>query len=234
MKKCPSCFIEYKARSDNKSLYCRKCRCKINSKNKKPIDISFQKFGKLQTSDKFEIKKKAFWFCLCDCGNMVYVCGHKLRSGKTKSCGCLNKKLNGYSKTPTYRSYKAMLQRCYDSSVKHYQRYGAKGIEVCERWKISFFNFLEDMGERPQNHTLDRINAKLGYHPENCRWATQEMQTKNISKGNFLEYNGEIRRLTDLARQYNISWSTLRKRIFNLKWPLEKALTKKIYKKGKK
>jgi hypothetical protein len=77
----------------------------------------------------------------------------------------------GYS--PTYSSWQSMKRRC-----KPDQKYGQKGVTVCERW-MSFENFLADMGERPEGTTLDRIDGSKGYSPENCRWATQEQQTAN-------------------------------------------------------
>lgn len=76
-----------------------------------------------------------------------------------------------------YNSFKSMLNRCYRSSDPMYHLYGNRNIRVCERWVLSFNNFLEDMGERPKGKTLDRINNNGNYEPDNCRWATPLQQS---------------------------------------------------------
>lgn len=82
------------------------------------------------------------------------------------------------AKGPTYQSWCAMINRCFQPSQPSYQYYGARGITVCERWR-SYENFLADMGERPEGMTLDRIDNDLGYEPSNCRWATATEQSRN-------------------------------------------------------
>ena len=138
-----------------------------------------------------------FWKCKCICGNESTVLGNNLKRGTTKSCGCKSSRLflkekvttHGLSNTKTYNSWRAMKDRCYCKSHSEYKRYGALGVTVCERWKNSYQNFLKDMGERPENHSLDRINPFENYSPENCRWATYKEQANNtrikyLAKGN--------------------------------------------------
>lgn len=81
----------------------------------------------------------------------------------------------------TYNSWTAMLSRCYKKSDVAYQRYGGRGISVTKRWRDSFESFLNDMGERPEGRTLDRIDNRFGYFHSNCRWATPSEQIRNQS-----------------------------------------------------
>ena len=83
--------------------------------------------------------------------------------------------------TPTYLSWYSMRQRCLNKNHEHYDRYGGRGITICERWD-SFANFLEDMGERPEGLTLDRVHNDGNYTPENCRWSTKQTQAKNRAR----------------------------------------------------
>ena len=85
---------------------------------------------------------------------------------------------HGYFGTPTYRSWIGCKERCYNSNERSYPHYGGRGIKVCDRWLNSFENFLEDMGERPNGTTLDRIDTNADYTPNNCKWSTHEEQQK--------------------------------------------------------
>lgn len=85
---------------------------------------------------------------------------------------------HGYVRSPTYTTWQAMKQRCVNPKHKDYARYGARGIVVCERWQL-FLNFLEDMGIKPEETSIDRINNDGNYEPGNCRWATKSEQMGN-------------------------------------------------------
>ena len=80
---------------------------------------------------------------------------------------------------PGYRSWTSMLERCRNNKRHNSHRYRDRGITVCDRWRESFLNFYEDMGERPAGTSLDRIDNTKGYSPENCRWATALEQSRN-------------------------------------------------------
>lgn len=89
--------------------------------------------------------------------------------------------LKHYKGTPEHNSWVAMKQRCYYKGYRRYDRYGGRGIKVCDSWLESFENFYNDMGPKPSpKHSLDRIDTNGNYCPENCRWADQKTQTQNM------------------------------------------------------
>lgn len=85
------------------------------------------------------------------------------------------------SGTPTWKSWSGMVERCTNSNHAAYAHYGGRGITVCDRWqgKDGFANFMQDMGERPEGLTLDRIDNDGNYEPGNVRWATAKQQARN-------------------------------------------------------
>lgn len=117
------------------------------------------------------------------------------------------------SKSKEYKTWTCMKQRCYDKSHISYPYYGKVGIRVCERWKSSFQRFYEDMGDRPPNKTLDRINPTDDYYPDNCRWATQSVQVHNQKKGNgrLSKYKG-----VTYHKNHNVWQSTITKNYKNM------------------
>ena len=93
-------------------------------------------------------------------------------------------------KTPTYESWRKMRQRVIFGNDKRSYRYVGRGISICSRWD-KFENFLEDMGERPEGMTIDRIDNDGDYEPENCRWATNEQQQRNSSQVKMITVDGK-------------------------------------------
>lgn len=110
-----------------------------------------------------------------------------------------------------YNSYIAMLSRCYQSYNPSYGRYGGKGIKVCKRWlsPCGFQHFLDDMGDRRNNESLDRIDSDGDYCPENCRWTTVKNQNRNRKTNIYYTYLGKTAVLTDWAHNFNLNPNTV-------------------------
>ncbi len=120
---------------------------------------------------------------------------------------------HGMSFSTTYSSWASMKSRCLNSRDEHYPQYGGAGITVCQRWSESFQSFLEDMGSRPINMTLDRINNNKGYSPDNCRWATPKEQMRNRRNTLLLTLNGKTMPATAWAELLDIPYSTILHRL---------------------
>lgn len=143
--------------------------------------------------------------CKCDCGKIKTFQLGSVLNNRIKSCGChaasmakkrmlVYAKTHGKTLTPEYNTWSSMKKRCHKINHKSYKDYGARGIFVCENWLNSFENFLNDMGDRPsKEYSLDRINGKLGYYKENCRWATKKEQNRNVKNNVLFEYNGSVK-----------------------------------------
>lgn len=173
--------------------------------------------------------KRAMVVCRCDCGNVKVYRRHHVVCGAIKSCGCLASEVtaarnykHGMSSTPTWNTWSSMRQRCEDPNHDDYPSYGGRGITVCERWS-SFENFLEDMGEKPQGRSIDRIDNDAGYCKSNCRWATAIEQANNKTTSRWVTFGGRTQTLMQWARELVITHATLQERIAR-KWSEERIL----------
>ncbi len=133
------------------------------------------------------------------------------------------------SRTKEYRTWTGMLKRCYDVNYKGYYLYGGRGIKVCDRWRYSFYEFLEDVGHCPADKdSLDRFpNNNGNYEPGNVRWATDKEQSCNRRNTILFEIDGETKSLKDWAKLYNKSYGTVWQRVKKNNMPILTALTQK-------
>lgn len=170
----------------------------------------------------------------CDCGTEKIVDQDALRTGKTKSCGCLQRYvllqrsvIHGFNRQGgrkrLYSIWATMLSRCRDQNCSTYYKYGARGIAVCERWS-KFENFLADMGEPPTaKHTLDRKDNLGNYEPGNCRWATAIEQQNNTRRNRVLTLLGQSDTVANWCRRLGLKPGTVSYRVHH-GWSDEKAL----------
>ncbi len=187
-------------------------------------------------------KMRSFWRCECKCGKKIEVVRDGLTTGHTKSCGCYKSvkckesaveagkltKTHGerYNPTPEYIAWKGMKARCHNPKHPTYERHGARGITVCQRWRESYKAFLADMGRKPTSaHTLDRIDNDGNYEPGNCRWATMKEQMRNMKSNRWIAIDGERKILADWLRHYGIAHRTFYNRVNRTGWSIKKALT---------
>lgn len=134
------------------------------------------------------------------------------------------------SDTPEHRCWFLMRSRCYNKNLAHYKNYGAKGIVVCDRWLESFQNFFDDMGKKPSpKHSIERLDSRGNYCPENCVWADRITQNNNTSRNHWLLVNGERKTIAQWARARGISKNTIMKRLRS-GWAQEKAVNEPVNK----
>ena len=195
------------------------------------LDLTGQRFGKL-TVIKFSKdvqsgnRKRKYWLCQCDCGNLKEVRTDGLTRGTTKSCGCLKvensyKNLTDkYQFKPKYKVrnrklyfvWRDIKMRCDDISNK---RYGGRGITICNEW-LNFDNFALwalNNGYK-EGLSIDRINNDGNYEPSNCRWVTMKEQCRNKSTNILIEYKDQNITLAELSEITNVPYMTLRDRYY--------------------
>jgi hypothetical protein len=125
-----------------------------------------------------------------------------------------------------YYIWHDMKRRCEDRRRKEYHRYGGRGVRVCDRWRLSFRDFLQDVGPRPTpGHSLDRFPNQNGdYEPGNVRWATQKEQTRNRKSNTYLTCGGETMLMMDWTKRTSFGHGMIRTRL-RLGWTEEETLS---------
>lgn len=178
------------------------------------VDLTGQKFGRLTAIERVgrDSCNHALWKCLCDCGNYTTAGSNSLKSGNTKSCGCLNLERaterivrynfrHGETGTRLWRIWSGMISRCESPSTAENKYYQGKGIAVCNAWHAyeNFKNWALKNGYR-DDLTIDRIDLNGNYEPSNCRWATKVEQAENRSSTRLFTVNGETHSLSGWSR----------------------------------
>ena len=201
--------------------------------------ITGQKFGRLTAIKPSNLNggHHISWLFLCDCGAKVEARGAHVWSGRTVSCGCYRTECarsaakHGHARqgeiSKTFVVWNSMLDRCRNKNNHAFARYGGRGISVCKRWG-EFKNFLADMGERPSERSLDRIDNNGNYGPDNCRWATRKEQSRNKKNNRPMEMDGRTKLLCEWIEEYDANnklvWSRLK-----MGWTLKEALTEPLH-----
>jgi hypothetical protein len=185
---------------------------------------------------------QSLFLCRCICGTEKVVPAKGLRSGESRSCGCLqrehaarqalkNKYKDGRCSLREYWLWWGVKERCLNTSDKSYPRYGGRGITICARWLESFENFYADMGECPPGLTLERKDNALGYSPENCVWATYTQQARNTRRNRILTLDGVSKSLVEWSESTGLPYSALHDRLVR-GWDDRRTLTTPIMRKG--
>lgn len=195
-----------------------------------------ERFGRLVVTEEAGTRNgKRLWRCSCDCGGETTTATGNLRSGTSKSCGCLRKdtKANlshGFSGHPLYRVWRDMIRRCHTPTCPSYPDYGGRGIAVHPEWRESFEAFelyasaLPRYGEPGME--FDRTDNDQGYFPGNVRWATDREQQRNKRNNRLITFRGESLTIAEWAERTGLPFTTIESRL-RLGWPAERALTKR-------
>ena len=198
----------------------------------KLVDLNGKKFGRwtvLELAHR-DNSRTYCWLCECICGTKRVVKGTPLRNGTSQSCGCLTKDVarelkttHGQWGTSTYWIWHSMIQRCYNKKSQHYNYYGNRGIKVCKKW-LKFEGFFQDMGERPSELTLDRINNNGNYCKKNCRWTTRKKQQRNMRANINITIDGQTKSLVEWCEIFDLNYTKIHGRIYSCNWTYEEAL----------
>lgn len=184
--------------------------------------------------------------CVCDCGKTVFIYPYQFDSGSVLSCGCArfghsdchkgntSRRTHNLTKSRFYKKWNDMIRRCYNQNEPAYRWYGRRGITVCDDWRETpekFIEWCELTHPNQPGFTLDRIDGRKGYSPENCRWITQQEQVHNLKNNRFVTINGETHCVTEWFREYGISSGAVYRRVHNGQ-SFEQAIKELIEKKS--
>ena len=206
------------------------------------LNIAGQRFGKLVALAPASRNKhnQLRWSCICDCGNTTIAVKGELRSGHTKSCGCLQIEVfstrHGLNGSPIQKVMEGMVQRCYNPKYTKYHNYGGRGITICDEWRKdlnAFALWAKSTGYR-KGLQIDRINNDGNYCPENCRWVTNKENQRNKRTNHPITFRGETKTIIEWSEISGLPKQTIYERILR-GWNEEETLTRPIparYRKG--
>ena len=200
-----------------------------------------QKYGKLTIIGfQRKISSRGWdWVVQCECGTQKVVSPSDVKSGKTKSCGCLLRETSAQRMTKfkhgvkenkrLYGIYNGIKRRCYSLNEPRYKDYGGRGIRMCDEWKDRAKGFDQFVSWSlshgySENMTIDRIDVDGNYTPENCRWVTLQEQNGNKRQTHWVDYQGEHIQLYKLCQRLNLSYDLMHDRIYGRRWSVEKAV----------
>lgn len=173
-------------------------------------------FGKLTVLEfsgkKSEGRYEYSWHCSCSCGKAAKVLSAHLLSGAISDCGCGKRSLGGFTAHPLFHVWDNMVRRCTDPTNKSYADYGGRGITVDVSW-LDPWQFVKDMGPRPNGLTLERVDNAKGYGPENCVWADRLTQASNKRNVPIVEFAGKAQSIAQWSRELGVHPETLRSRV---------------------
>ena len=181
------------------------------------VDLTGLRFGKLEAIERTGNDKRgrAMWRCRCDCGNEKVAASYLLKTGCTRSCGCIRSEAQKLAKAIQFadslfdrrlhRIWYNMIGRCHRANDKQFKMYGARGVFVSQEWRESYSAFALWAGDRHAGLTIDRIDPSGPYSPDNCRWADHMTQQNNRRKHVWVEFEGERLTATQLARKLGVT-----------------------------
>jgi len=196
-------------------------------------DLAGQKFGRL-TVVKYVGRppkgKGSVYYCVCECGNSANVLGSSLKTGNTKSCGCIKREQlvlrnfkHGKVKSPIYGIWSVMKDRCNNPKNKSYKNYGGRGIKVCEEWQ-DFDNFHNDMiSAYLKGLTVERVDNNGDYCKGNCIWADMFAQANNKRRNKVITYKGVTDTLTHLSKAFGFDYVVVQGRLYD-GWDVDRAI----------
>lgn len=201
------------------------------------VNLAGQRYGRLIIISCVGRDKhgNSIWLCKCDCGNEKVIAAYQMKSGTTKSCGCLAHEFtvkknttHGMAKTPIYNVWCAMKKRCLNPNDAFYYNYGGRGIKLSEKWS-TFEGFYEDMGDTyKKGLTIERRDSNGNYCKENCAWDTRLVQGNNTRRNHRETVNGVNGTLAELCRKHNIPYTTIKRRLERGWTPERSFLTPKL------
>lgn len=201
----------------------------------KRVDLTGQTINGVRVIDLAYIgsgkSKKAYWNCVCYCGKEFVVESDKLRSGHTRSCGCLKaksfgdrKRTHGDTGRRLYRIWKGMRDRCNNSNSKRFKDYGGRGISICNEWDDyrKFKSWAINNGYS-DDLSIERIDVNGNYCPENCKWIPLSEQCLNKQDTIWLEYRGERKQLKVWCKELGLDYAKVAQRLKPMGWSVERA-----------